>query len=211
MTDRVALERGRPEPMRENGRAVRLRPVVAGTEEPPSHGAETHDLEIGAADDPGTHRARLAEADHRELDGREVAKRGERFHPPLQVAQLGYREVRVLHADALRALAEVDQAVLVAVDERPEQHAPDDAENGGVRADAEGQRENDGKGQAPGTDQRTKGELEVGHQRHRRCSRRPSGPPILSYRYVEPAALFSTSTAGVGLRRVGASVQRRSN
>ena len=71
--------------------------------------------------------------------------------PRLQVAQLGDREMSVLQADALGGLVDVDQAVLVAVDERPEQHAPDDAEDGGVGADAEGQREDDGEGESLGS------------------------------------------------------------
>ena len=49
-----------------------------------------------------------------------------------------------------RALPDVDQPVLVAVDERPQQHAADDAEDGGVGADAERQRQDDGEGEALG-------------------------------------------------------------
>ena len=165
---RIAAERGGPEAMGEHRRAVGLRPVVAGVEQPPQHGTEAHHLEVGAADDAGAHRARLAEAEHGELDGGEVAERGERLHARLQVAQLGHREVRVLHADALRALADVDEPVLVAVDERPQQHAADDAEDGGVGADAERQREHDGDGQALGAGERAKRELEVGDQAHGR-------------------------------------------
>jgi hypothetical protein len=56
--------------------------------------------------------------------------------------------------------------LLVVIDERLEQHAADDAENGGIRADAEGQRENDGDRQAAGPDQGTKRVAEVGQQSH---------------------------------------------
>jgi hypothetical protein len=66
-------------------------------------------------------------------------------------SQLGDREVGVLHANALGALANVDEPVWVAVDERPQQNAADDTEDGGVGADAEGQRENDGEGEALGS------------------------------------------------------------
>ncbi len=76
------------------------------------------------------------------------------LHARLQVAQLGDGEVRVLHADALRALPDVDEPVCVAIDERPQQHAPDDAENRRIRADAEGQREDDGERKASGADER---------------------------------------------------------
>src|SRR5262249_44065687 len=52
-----------------------------------------------------------------------------------------HRESNILGADAARALADVNQPVLVAVDERPQQHAAHHAEDGGVGADAERQRE----------------------------------------------------------------------
>ena len=66
----------------------------------------------------------------------------------------------------LGALADVDQAVLVAVDQRPQQHAADDAEDGGVGADAERQREDDGDGQALDPGQRPQREAEVGDEAH---------------------------------------------
>ena len=46
-----------------------------------------------------------------------------------------------------RALADVDEPVFVAIDERPQEDAADDAEDGGVGADAERQRDDDGDGQ----------------------------------------------------------------
>ena len=84
----------------------------------------------------------------------------------LQVAELGHREVRVLDADAARALADVDQPVLVAVGERPQQHAADDAEDGGVGADAEREREDDGDGQALDPGERPQREAEIGENAH---------------------------------------------
>jgi hypothetical protein len=65
------------------------------------------------------------------------------------------------HANALGALADIDEPVLVAVDERPEQDAPDEPEDGGVGADAEGQREHDGEGQTLGSGEGPQGELEI--------------------------------------------------
>ena len=71
----------------------------------------------------------------------------------LEVANLRDREVGVLRADAAGRLTDVDEAVLVAVGERPQQHAADDAENGGVGADAERERQDDGEGQSLDPDQ----------------------------------------------------------
>ena len=49
-------------------------------EQSAEHRTQTHHVEVRAADDAGAHLARLAEADHREADGREVAECAERFH-----------------------------------------------------------------------------------------------------------------------------------
>ena len=124
------------------------RPVVGRVEQSAPDRPQPHDLEVRSADDPGADHARLAKADHRELDGREVAEGRQRFDTRLQVPELRNRELGVLDADAGRALTDVDQAVLVAVDERPQQHAPDDAEDRGIGADAKRQRHDDGEGQA---------------------------------------------------------------
>ena len=163
---RVAPEGGRPEPVRQDSRAFRFRPVVSRVEEAAHHRPQAHDLEIGSADDAGANGARFAEPDHRELDGREVAESGDGFHSRLQVAELRHREVGVLDADALGRLADIDQAVLVAVDQGPQQHAADDAEDGRVRANPQRQRHDDGEGQALGSGERPKGELEVSQERH---------------------------------------------
>ena len=78
----------------------------------------------------------------------------------------GTENVGVVGADAGRALADVDQAVLVAVDERPQQHAAHHAEDGGVGADAERQRDDDGDGEALDPGQRPQREAEVGEEAH---------------------------------------------
>ncbi len=82
----------------------------------------------------------------------------------LQVAQLRHGEVSVLDLDPGRALADVDQPILVAVDERPQQDTADDAEDRGVGADAERERDDHGEGQTLDPGQRTKRELEVGDE-----------------------------------------------
>ena len=62
----------------------------------------------------------------------------------------GTENVVFVGAEAGRALADVDQAILIAIDERPEQHLADDAEDRGVGADAERERDGDGGGEALG-------------------------------------------------------------
>ena len=84
-----------------------------------------------------------------------------------QVVDLRHRERGVVGADALGALADVDQAVFVLVHQRTKQHAADDAEDGGVGADAEGQCDDDRQSQALDPGQRPDGEFEVGEDAHR--------------------------------------------
>ena len=77
---------------------------------------------------------------------------------------LRHRERGVLGADAGRALADVDQAVLVAVDQRPQQHAAHHAEDRGVGADAERQGQDDGDRQPLDLAERARGDAQVGRQ-----------------------------------------------
>ena len=95
--------------------------------------------------------------------------------PARRSLHLRHRERGVLGADARRALADVDQPVLVAVDERPQQHAPHHAEDRGVGADAEREREDDGDGQALGARQGSQGEAEVCQNVHGSTGSRGQG------------------------------------
>ena len=52
----------------------RLRPIVGRAEQAAQHRTQPHDFEVRPADDARANDARLAEADHRELDGGEVAE-----------------------------------------------------------------------------------------------------------------------------------------
>ena len=81
--------------------------------------------------------------------------------PRLEVVDLGHRERRVRDADARRALADVDQAILAAIDERPQQHAADDAEDRGVGADAERQRHDNRGGESLGASERAQADAHV--------------------------------------------------
>ena len=110
-----------------------------------------------------------------------------------QILQLRHREVRVRHADARRALADVDEAVGVAVDQRPQQHAADDAEDRRVGADPQRQRDDDGDGQALGSGERPKGDSKVGDPAHSARAGPVMGPRIPFQPIVEAAAGISTS------------------
>ena len=163
---RIALERARPEAIGEHGRAFGVPAIVSRTEEAAHHRTKPHHVEVGASNHARANRPRLAETDHREFDGREVAECAERLHACLEVLDLRDREVRIRHADAGGALTDVDEAIGIAVHEGPQQDAANDAEDRGVGADAERQRQDDGESKARGPRQGAKGEFEVGHQAH---------------------------------------------
>ena len=149
-------------------------PSSCAFEQAAEHGAQAHHVEERAADDARLHHARLAaETDHREIDGGEVAEGADGGDARLEVVDFRHRERRVLGADAGRALADVDQAIFVAIDERAQEHAADDAEDRGVGADAERERDDDGGGEALGAQQRAQGEADVAARARR--PRRTSG------------------------------------
>src|SRR5204863_8772590 len=104
-------------------------------------------------------------ANHRKRDGGEVAKRADRLDARLEVVDLRHRERPVGDARTRRALADVDQTILVAIDQRTEEDAADDAEDRGVGADAERERYDDGCGQSLGTQQRAERKPDVASNR----------------------------------------------
>ncbi len=162
----VAPERCRPEPIGQHRYAGGVGPVVGRIDQPPAHRTETHHFEVRAADDAGPDDAGLAEPDHRERDRREITKRGQRLDASLEVAQLWYREVGVLDPFAARGLTDVDQPLLVTVRQRPQQDAADDAEDGGVGADAQCERDHHGDGQPLDAAQGPQSVAEVSKQVH---------------------------------------------
>ena len=118
---------------------------------------QPHDLEVRPADHAGSDDSGLTQPDHRELDGGEVAERrlasgcvpGGRVSRAPKSSRFRTR--------TRRALADVDEAVLFSIDQGPEQHAVDDAEDGRVGANAEREREDDRDGQSLDAAERTKG------------------------------------------------------
>ena len=163
----IALKLGGPEPVGENRRSSRLRPVVSRIDQAAQDRAEAHHLEVRTANDSGPDDARFAQPNHREFDGGEVPEGRQGLDPRLQVAQLGDRKVRVLCADTWRTLADIDQAVLVAVDQRTQQDPLHHAEDGSVGTDAKRQRQDHRNGETFDAGERTEGESEVGQQVHK--------------------------------------------
>ena len=72
---RIAVERGRPEPVRQDRRPGRLGPIVARVQQPAEHRAKAHHVEERPVHDARLHHAGLAaEANHREVDRGEITE-----------------------------------------------------------------------------------------------------------------------------------------
>ena len=129
----------------QNRRPGSVRAIISRVEQPAEHRVQPHHLEIRSADDARTDFARLAEPGHGEPNGGEVTERAQCLDAFLQIVNLRHRERNVVGANAVRALADVDQPVLVAVDKRPQEHTAHHTEDGRISADAERQGEHHGK------------------------------------------------------------------
>jgi hypothetical protein len=88
------------------------------------------------------------------LDGRRLR---------LAVEIIRDRDAGLIEVDALVAVPDEDQAVRVRIRQRSEQRLVEQAENGGVRADAERQRQDGDEREDRLPAERTKGVAEVGH------------------------------------------------
>jgi hypothetical protein len=143
----IALERRRPEAVGQDHGACRVRPIVRGIEQPPDERPQPHDVEVRAADHACPHPAWFADADDGEFRDREVAEGGHGLDARPQVADFGHRELGVVDVEAERTLPQVDQAILITIHERLQQHAVDDTEDRRIGADAQSQRDDDGGGE----------------------------------------------------------------
>ena len=79
----------------------------------------------------------------------------------------GTENVAFLDRDARRALADVDQPRFVPIDERPQEHALDDAEHRRVGADAQREGHDDGQRQPFGASERPERKFQVGDEAHK--------------------------------------------
>ena len=158
----VGGERAGPEAVGQDDGALRGGAVVSLVEQTAQDGTETHHLEVRPADDAGADFARVAQSNHGEADGGEVAERGDGFDAGFQVVDLGDGEGRVLDADGLGALADVNEAVLVPVDEGLHEDAAHEGKDGGVGADAEGEGQDDGDRESLGADKGAGGVFDLG-------------------------------------------------
>ena len=72
----------------------------------------------------------------------------------------------VIDPETTRALANVDQPVLVTVGKWPQQHSPNQGEYCGVGSDAERERDHNGNGKPPRIEERPEGEFDISQEGH---------------------------------------------
>ena len=84
----------------------------------------------------------------------------------LEVLNLGDGEIGIIHAHAVGALLNVDEAIFVSVHQRTKQHAANEAEDRGVRADAECQSPDNGERETLGARERAKREPQILNEQH---------------------------------------------
>src|SRR5688572_17473655 len=91
-------------------------------------------------------------------------------------------------------MTEIDQPFAVLVGEGTQQHAANDAEDRGVRPDAQAEREHDGNGEPAGAGEAAYGVAKVGDEHDGLLSVSCSGLRVWPHRYVEATSRKSTST-----------------
>ena len=136
--------------------------VVARAGEPAEHGGEAHDVEEVAGDEADLDGCHLGVAPQYGVPGRVLRDIGERRRAAPQVADFGDGEEHVLAAEPVGRVAEVDQAVAVAMGQRLEQHAAHDAEDRRGGADTEREGDDDDSGEPGIPAERAEAVAEVG-------------------------------------------------
>src|SRR5262249_36246470 len=92
-------------------------------------------------------------------------ERADRCDARSQIIDFRYRKRHVVEAEARRGLPDINQAVFVAVDQRTEQDAADDAEDGGIGAYPESKRDDDSGRQSLGAHEGPEGKADVTAER----------------------------------------------
>ena len=138
---RVFFVNGGPETVRQHDDARGVGARVLRSDQTAENRTQTHYVKIVAADHAAVNHARFAQSDHSKVHLREIAELVQGADASLDILNFGHGKRGVVLSAGGCALANIDEAVLVAVDERLEQHSAHQREDRGVRADAQRQRE----------------------------------------------------------------------
>src|SRR5262245_50607915 len=159
----IFRERVRPETISENDDAGSLGTVILRSDQAAEHGAQPHHIEIGPVDHAAIDFARLTQSENGESDGREVTEFAQRFDTRLQVLNFRNRPGTVFGPCAGRALPDVNQLVFIAIDQRLDEHAANERENGGIGTNTKRQRDNYDKREPRRFPKLAKSEAEIVH------------------------------------------------
>src|SRR5580704_15794032 len=160
----IAIERILPKVIGENRGTGGIGSVVVRAEQTAERGMQTHHIEVGSPDYARADFARFAEPDHGEPDDREIAELADGLDVGFDVYNFGHRKVGVIDADAFGALADIDDAIFVAIIERAKQDAAHDAEDGGVGSDTERESDDHRDREPFAAPQGAGGEFQVGEK-----------------------------------------------
>src|SRR5262245_59770347 len=129
---RVSVESVGPETISEDKDTGGLRGVIFRADEPPENRMRTHHVEVGSVDHSAINFSRLAEPDESEGDCGEIAKLVEALDPLLEVPNFRHRPGAVFLVHARSALPDINQLVLVAINQRLDEYASHEREDGGI-------------------------------------------------------------------------------
>ncbi len=142
---RIGAEEALPVVVRQNCHRRCGFSVLALRNDSPEVGAEPHDFEVVSGDDPGAHAHGLVHSEHGEHHGGELRDTFETGTMLPVVVDLGNGERYVAESCEARGMAQVDEAISVAIGQRPEPDSVHDAEDRSVGANAESERQDEGE------------------------------------------------------------------
>ena len=184
----IAAERAVPELVPEQHHRSDAGPLVVVGEAPAEDGPDAEDVEELPGDDAGLHPHRFAAAEEREVHRVLLDDAAKAGGLGAIVSDFQRREAGV-EVRLPDVLPQMDDPVAARIGQGTQEHAVDDAEDGGVRSDAEREREQDDRGEAGALAQSTGAVADV--LRHRGEARRGAVPDcVAGHRQpeAEPAA-----------------------
>ena len=141
----VSPEPALPVLVREHHDRGHTGPVIGVPERTAQDRRQAHDLEVIPGDEPHVDPHRIVLALQRVRHLRILGDPLQRLRAVAEIEDLGHGEEDVLATRPIDRLPQVDEPVPVAMGQGPEQDAAHDAEDGGVGADAESKRQDDGE------------------------------------------------------------------
>ena len=194
---RIGREPPAPEPVAQHRDGGPARPRLVGGEEPAARGSDPEHPGEVVGDEQRRQPLGVARPAQRAPRGAVARDRAERGQT-LDIEQLGLREHGVRQVQAEIDVEHGHQPVRLGERQRAEQHAVDHREDRAVGADAEGQREHDGKGEAGGAPEAPRREAEVLAQAQPPLAPAKPGVPPAGDGAAAPAGRVDVAQAAAG-------------